>query len=85
MPTRAKVQLANQMSATTGHAAVYHDSKVIWYSQPLTPGEANTLRQHYAGLALQGLTAQPGRSTDATACAKRCVELADALIAELSK
>lgn len=77
------------MSATTGHAAVYPTNHTETLSQiPYSwyqTSTAMTLRQHYAGLALQGLTAQPGRSTDATSCAKRCVELADALIAELSK
>jgi hypothetical protein len=47
-----------------------------------------TLRQHYAGLAMQGMVANPeiaktGMAPDVWI--RGCVHIADALIAELSK
>lgn len=46
-----------------------------------------TLRQWYAGLAMQGTIASqtPDESIDPEMCAKWCFEVADAMIAEGSK
>lgn len=47
--------------------------------------EGMTLRQHYAGLALQGLLAYPGSSGNPGDQARAAVACADALLAELVK
>lgn len=45
-----------------------------------------TIREHYAGLAMQGLLASPeGEGLDADGIAKYAVRRADALIAELAR
>lgn len=47
--------------------------------------EGMTLRQHYAGLAMQGLLADPETTAGADLVAKVSVQYADALLAELEK
>jgi hypothetical protein len=46
-----------------------------------------TIREHFAGLAMQGLLASGGNDVHANFefCASNAVSLADAIIAELSK
>lgn len=44
-----------------------------------------TLRQHYAGLAMQGMLADHTLSASCEDFAREAVEFADALIAELEK
>jgi hypothetical protein len=51
----------------------------------MTPWSGMTLREYYAGLALQGMLANPDRGGQIFAFTIEAVEFADALVARLEK
>jgi hypothetical protein len=59
-------------------------SDMTW-SKELVTTPVMTLREHYAGLAMQGLLSDGGYYTDPTEGARLAIAHADALIAELQR
>ena len=78
----------------SGHP--YHANSIAWENSPLTSGL--TKREHFAGLAMQGLLANPGAVLQASGqsgfawcncndeqMAQLAIDCADALLAQLDK